>query len=138
MLDTNLLISALVPEHPEHARSLPWLERARSAEVVAAVSVHSLAEFYSVLTGHLKARPSAVQQMIKADIIPYVQLITLNEAEYLALIAYATAADIRGGTLFDVIIGWAAWKADADLIVTLNTRHFHRLFPDRTEQIIGP
>jgi predicted nucleic acid-binding protein len=138
LFDTNVLIAALVPAHPAHERSRTWIESARRHEVRAFVSVHSLAEFYSVVTGHLKASPAAAYQMIATDLTPYLSLVALDEKDYLALISMAAGGNIRGGTVFDVIIGWAAWKAGVDLLITLNPRHFELIFPTHSDRIVEP
>ena len=50
LLDTSVLVSAMLPDHVHHAHSQPWLERAKAGAFEAVISGHSLAELYSVLT----------------------------------------------------------------------------------------
>ncbi|MDW8289532.1 MAG: PIN domain-containing protein [Armatimonadota bacterium] len=50
LLDTSVLVSAVVEAHPRHEWSLNWLKRAHHSEIEAVVSAHSLLEMYAVLT----------------------------------------------------------------------------------------
>lgn len=50
LLDTSVLVAAMVAAHPAHARSVRFLERALAGRCESCVSTHSLAEIYAVLT----------------------------------------------------------------------------------------
>ena len=64
LLDTSVLISAMLPDHVHHALTRPWLERAKDGAFELVVAGHSLAEVYSVLTRlPRKPRISAVDAM---------------------------------------------------------------------------
>jgi predicted nucleic acid-binding protein len=48
--DTNILVSAMIEAHPNHAISLPWIQRVRNKSISGYVSTHSIAELYAVIT----------------------------------------------------------------------------------------
>ena len=50
LLDTSVLVAAMIEAHPAHERALSWLQRAKGKEITAAVACHTLAELYAVLT----------------------------------------------------------------------------------------
>jgi predicted nucleic acid-binding protein len=45
---------------------------------------------------------------------------------------------IVGGATYDALILYAALKADADQVITLNERDFRRVYPDIADRIISP
>lgn len=138
LLDTSVLVAALVQSHPEHGRAILWLQRVQQKECIGSISAHSLAELYSVLTGHFRASPAAVRNIVETELVAHFQIVTLSEADYLSVLVNAELHDIRGGTIFDGIIACAAWKTEVDMLLTLNRKHFERLSPDRAEQIAEP
>ena len=50
LLDTSVLVAAVVQAHPQHGRALPWLARGRRGEFQLFVASHTLAEMFAVLT----------------------------------------------------------------------------------------
>jgi len=48
LLDTSVLVAAMVEAHPHHVRAFPWLQRVKRKEVTAVLACHSLAELYSM------------------------------------------------------------------------------------------
>lgn len=57
LLDTSVLIAAVVEGHPAHAVAFPWLQRVKAGTDIGVVAAHSLAEMYAVLT-RLPTRPA--------------------------------------------------------------------------------
>jgi hypothetical protein len=45
---------------------------------------------------------------------------------------------VRGPLIYDSIIGHIAWKNDADVLLTINKKHFDMLFPRQTARIVSP
>jgi predicted nucleic acid-binding protein len=70
LLDTSVLVSAMLPDHIHHSQARLWMERAKSGTFEFAVSGHSLAEMYSVLT-RLPRRP----RISPADALQLIQQI---------------------------------------------------------------
>lgn len=50
LLDTSVLVAAMVEAHPAHERALPWLQRVEAGIDSGVVAAHSVAELYAVLT----------------------------------------------------------------------------------------
>ena len=54
------------------------------------------------------------------------------------LITNAALANSVGGATYDALIIHAALKANADQILTLNTRDFRRVYPELADKIVAP
>jgi predicted nucleic acid-binding protein len=68
LLDTSVLIAAMVEAHPAHDRALPWLKRVNRGPDHGFVAAHSLAEVYSILTTlpvQPKISPNDAHQLIQ-------------------------------------------------------------------------
>jgi len=50
LLDTSVLVAAMVESHPAHERSLSWLQRIKKGSDTGLVSAHTIAELYAILT----------------------------------------------------------------------------------------
>ena len=50
LLDTSVLVAAMVEAHPMHITALPWLRRAKDRLDSGLVAAHSVAELYAILT----------------------------------------------------------------------------------------
>lgn len=141
LLDTSVLVAAMVEAHPAHERALPWLQRARDAENVGLVAAHSLAELYAILTT-LPVQPrisSAVaHQLIEHNVLDMFQVVSLSDQDYATIIEHLSDLGIVGGATYDALILCAALKAEADQVITLNERDFRRVYPDIADRIISP
>lgn len=141
LFDTAVLIAGLVQSHPHQAVARPWLDAARTGKVQAFVSCHSLAEFYRVLTTIKSVPPldpQLVWQMIENDILQWCAPVALSETDYRDCLQRLVVVGERGGIVFDALIIQAALKSGVDRLVTLNARHFERLWPNHTNQVINP
>jgi predicted nucleic acid-binding protein len=138
LLDTNVLVAALVREHPHHGDALPWLQRIIRNDVVGAVSVHSLAEVYTVLTKALKTPAAVALQMIETNILDHFEIVGLDGDDYHNLLKHCVSLNVGGPKVYDALIGWAAWKANVDFLVTKNKKDFDALYPDTAHQIVDP
>lgn len=141
LLDTSVLVAALVPTHEHHARCLPWLSRCVSRETRTFVAAHTLTELYAVLTSlPLRPRISPViaARLIEENIGKHAQLLALEPAEIAALVRDAAAWGLAGGVIHDAVIARVARKARVDVLVTLNVADFRRAWPDGREVITAP
>jgi predicted nucleic acid-binding protein len=141
LLDTSVLVAAMVESHPVHERALPWLQRVQDGTEIGLVAAHSLAELYAILTT-LPVRPhippTVAQQLIQNNVLNRFEVIFLSDEDYVAVIDHLSDLGIIGGATYDALILRAAVKASADQIVTLNARDFHRIYPDLGDMIISP
>jgi predicted nucleic acid-binding protein len=129
LFDTSALIPALVSGHANHSACLPYLNQALSGQIQDLISTHSLAELYSVLTRMpIEPKPSTQQvQLILSDLLQYLEPIPLVSQDYQVAISNMVEFNLPGGGIFDALIAQAALKANADILLTLNAKHFTRL-----------
>ena len=141
LLDTSVVVAALIENHPSHAIASAWLRRAESGDIDAVVSSHTLSEVYKVLTG-MNRRPrytsSQVMRIIADRVLPFFETITLDADEHIAAMEQLVRLDIIGGTIYDGLIAYAAFKANVEQIITFNERHFVRVSAGLPLQIVVP
>jgi predicted nucleic acid-binding protein len=141
LLDTSVLVAAIVEAHPAHERALPWLARARSGRIGYLVAAHSVAEVYAVLsTLPLSPRiaPGLARQLVRENLLSAARVVTLSARDYAAVIDDLGDLGLSGGTVYDALIARAARKAKADRLLTLNPKHFARVWPGGEERIHVP
>lgn len=141
LLDTSILVAAMVEAHPAHEQGVHWLKRVTNGADEGFVSAHSLAEMYSVLTTlpvqpHIS--PDEAQRLIQHNVLHKLKVITLSGEDYAQLIGMLAEIGIVGGATFDALILHAAAKEDVDIVVTLNEKDFRRVYPDLAGKIIAP
>lgn len=127
--DTSALVAALVIQHPSHKACLPRLLRVQAGHDNGLVSTHSLAELYSVLTRlpyRPQIRPDEAQRLMIENLSIF-EKIQLDQGDYEGAIAQMVERDLPGGGIFDALIAQAMIKSDADVLLTLNPKHFVRL-----------
>jgi predicted nucleic acid-binding protein len=129
LFDTSTIIPALVSEHSNHLICLPYLNQAESGQIEGLISTHSLAELYSVLTRMpIKPKPSVqMVELILNDLLTYLEPVPLGSQDYQAAIANMVAFNLPGGGIFDALIAQAVLKSQADVLLTMNAKHFTRL-----------
>ena len=125
--DTTVLVAALLPGHPHHARSFPVFASATRKQ--AACAAHSLVETYSVFTRYPgKERMSAeAASLVVQEIERRLALVWLDADEYCAAIRRMAQMGIVGGAVYDGLVAACALKAGADRLYTWNVRHFDQL-----------
>ncbi len=141
LLDTSVLVAAMVESHPAHARALPWLQRVKGGTDTGLVAAHSLAELYAILTTlpvQPRIPPTVAQQLIKHNVLSIFEVMFLSDKDYAAVIDHLSGLGIVGGATYDALILHAALKADADQVVTLNEKDFRRVYPNLADKIVSP
>jgi predicted nucleic acid-binding protein len=125
--DTTVLVAALLPDHPHHARSFALFASATRKQ--AACSAHSLAEAYSTFTRYPgKERMSAeAASLVLQGIEHRLTLVWLDGDEYSAAIRRMAQSGIVGGAVYDGLIAACALKTGADHLYTWNVSHFNLL-----------
>lgn len=141
LLDTSILVAAMVEAHPAHAKAIPWLKRVTDRSDTGLVAAHSLAELYAILTT-LPVQPSIspkeARELIFHNIINKFDVVFLSDHEYLDVIEHMCSLGIVGGAVYDALILRAALKANVDRVITLNGKDFCRVYPDLANKIITP
>lgn len=141
LFDTSVLVAAMVYGHPDHERSFPWLEKAVQGDIQGLVAGHTLAELYAVLSSlpvRPRLSPKSVVRLLEANIIPNFTVIELTSTDYHRIITDLSALGVAGGAVYDGLIAHLAIKTGADILMTLNTKDFERLLPDRSGLIRSP
>lgn len=131
LFDTSVLIAALTRHHHEHASAILWLNRVLAGEIDGCLSNHGVAELYSVMTGHPAWRiaPEAMLKVLREDLASF-RLVPLLSEDYWHVVERLTQLDLPGGGIFDALHAQAALKAEVDVLLTLNAKHFTRLGVD--------
>ncbi len=138
--DTNVLIAAVLENHPHHFPAAAMLRKAHSGEIQGCVVAHGLAELYAVLTRiplAPRVHPSEAWQILADDILPHFTVLSLSTRQYAETIRRCADAGWTGGRVYDVLHLAAAREAGCDQICTLNLRHFRELAPDLRDRIRG-
>ncbi|MDH4163063.1 MAG: PIN domain-containing protein [Nitrospirota bacterium] len=141
LLDTSVLVAALVKPHPDHIRALPWLAGEKSKTTELVISSHTIAELYAVLTTlpvSPRISPGLAWRLIRESVEPNTSLVSLTTSEYLATVKQLSDLGVSGGAVYDALIVRAAQKAHVDRIVTFNVNDFRRVWPEGADHIVSP
>jgi predicted nucleic acid-binding protein len=137
-LDTSVMIAAFLEGDLQHEKCRKLL--LKSTPATTACGIHSVAEFYSVLTRlpePLRLRTENAWLLVE-EIRKRVTLVTLTATEYFDELKRAADAETKGGALYDALLLRCARKYGADHIYTLNLRHFRAIAPDLADRIDIP
>ena len=89
LLDTSVLVAALVGPHPLHERAFTWLRQASSGKITLLVAAHALVELYAVLTRYPSApkiSPEQAARLIMSSVAKHATIIPLGVADHVAVI----------------------------------------------------
>jgi predicted nucleic acid-binding protein len=141
LLDSSVLVAAMVEAHPDHGRCLPWLQKSAARSLSLLVAAHSLAETFAVLTRlPLRPRiaPATAEVLLRENVLGRSFVVALSAADYRAVLARQAGLGLSGGAIYDALIARAAQKAKAERVVTLNRSDFLRVWPEGAERILAP
>ena len=141
LLDTSVLVAAMVEAHPNHEHGLAWLKSVNREQDEGLVAAHSVAELYPVLTTlpvQPPISPSDAFELIRHNVIGNLKVVSLSDEDYVQVIEPLAAVGIVGGATYDALILRAAENAQVDLVVTFNPRDFQRVCPDLADRIVLP
>ncbi|HWC96002.1 MAG TPA: hypothetical protein VG456_04615, partial [Candidatus Sulfopaludibacter sp.] len=102
-------------------------------------ALRTLGEVYAVLTG-LPVRPRITGPegiAVIKSICERLTLVSLSESEYVSALETASQTAV-GGAAYDVLIAQCAVKAQADILLTWNTRDFTRFGPSIAKLVKTP
>jgi predicted nucleic acid-binding protein len=122
-LDASVLVAAVVDIEPYHA---PCARLLLSKEPKA-VRSHGLVETFSTLTGGrlpLRLSPSVADRLIGVNLVPRLRIVDLAASDVMRAIADSESRGVRGGAIHDLLHLFAAKKAKASTLYTLNLSHF--------------
>lgn len=133
LLDTSVLIAALVVDHEHHGRAFPWLRGGIDGSHGVVVSAHTLAEVYAVVTRlplPLTQGPSEARELIRRSIEDTAHIVALSAKDYREVLDVLAQRQFTGGRIYDALIVKTGLKARVDHIITLNVRHFSGIWPE--------
>lgn len=139
--DTSVLVAALVREHPRHERAFDRLRRARSGSDTMLTAGHTLAELFAVLTTlpvSPRIAPGAAARLIGESVEAHAAIVTLTAADYRETLRRVGDFGLSGGIFNDALACCAAVRANADLILTFNTKDFRRAWPELGASVEEP
>ena len=139
--DTNVLVSALQPNHVHHARSFAALAEVRNGFIAGYLSGHGLAELYSVLTRAPFGFPVTaleIAEVIRETVVPFLNIVDVTAKGHLAAIGVCAGAGWKGGRIHDAVHIQAALQAECDVIYTYDVAHFQSLAPEWGNRIQSP
>lgn len=139
--DTSVLVAACVEGHPEHERSFAWLAQAHRREIEMVIATHTLAELYAVLT-RLPVRPrlvpSIVRLIIRDSIEANAQVVEITAGQYREVFDEMVHQNLTGGIVYDALAVSVAKQQEVDVLLTLNSKDFLRVWPENEGKIREP
>ena len=99
-----------------------------------------LAELYAILTG-VPHKPVIRPDEARAStdyVREHFTIIALGESDYGEAIDRMVSLNLPGGGSYDALHAHAALKAEADILLTLNDKHFTRLGDDVANLVPKP
>ncbi len=140
LLDTSVLVPALVPALPQHEKAIPHLESALRGETSLIISGHALAECYSSLTAipvSPTVTPGQARRLIEENVAEAAEeIVSLEGTEYLTVLQRMVDLGLESGSVYDALHVLCAEKASADELRTLNGRDFRRMPPDGETDLV--
>lgn len=139
--DTSVLVAALVEEHPHHAPAAAILNTVFSAGERGYISAHGLVEVYAVLTRApfpLRIYPDEAWKMLEEGILPHVDVIGLDGADYRRLVEFAAGRNWSGGRVYDLVHLAVARMAGCDRLYTFNVKDFRAMAGEFPGEICAP
>ena len=134
LLDSSVLVRAVVASHPDHAVVDAWYT-ARLAETELLATTHALAETFKVVSGAYRA-PHAECRRIVARLRRDLTLVALHPADYLSAIEMTMRAGRSGPTVYDALHVAGAVRAGATHVAACDLRSFPFLLPPA--QLVNP
>lgn len=137
-LDTSVLIATAQVSHERHKPSRDlWNQCTRHT---TAVSTHTIAEVYNVLTAMPPSLRLAPRDAVLA-VETFLQRLTpvdLSAEEYMETLRHTANLGHSGGMIYDALHLACARKVQAEKIYTWNVKHFQMVAPDMAERIVTP
>lgn len=140
LLDTSVLVPALVPTLSQHEKAFPHLESAHRGETSLLISSHTLAECYSSLTTlpiSPSVTPGQARRLIEENVTDVAEdVIELGGHEYMKVLQRMADLGLESGAVYDALHVRCAEKASADELRTFNGRDFRRMPPEGTTTLV--
>lgn len=140
LLDTSVLVPALVPALSQHEKAAPHLEAVHRGETTLVISGHALAECYSSLTAlpvSPAITPGQARRLIEENIAEAAdEIVGLGGPEYLGVLQRMTDLGLESGAVYDALHVLCAETASADELRTFNGADFRRMPPEGSTDLV--
>lgn len=140
LLDTSVLIPAVVPALPQHEKAASQLESALHEENSLILSVHALAECYASLTAlpvSPGVTPGQARRLIQENIADAAEeIVDLETTDYLSVLQRMTDLGLESGAVFDALHIRCAEKASVEELRTFNGKDFRRMPPEPPTELV--
>jgi predicted nucleic acid-binding protein len=133
------MVAAVCSWHERHAAVAAEIEQRLDARGRLAIPAHALVEAYAVLTrlpAPHRVAPADAWALLTANFVEPAEVVALEGQAHAVLLARLAAAGTGGGRTYDALIAEQAATAGADVLLTLNPRHFEP--PPRSVTVIEP
>jgi predicted nucleic acid-binding protein len=124
-----------------HQRAFPWLKQSKKNEFELIIACHTIAELYAVLST-LPTKPrisSAIAwRLVHENIEAIGKIVSLTAAEYSSVIKKISERGLVGGITYDALIAKVAEKSKVEQLLTLDSDHFKRVWPEGEKIIVSP
>ena len=130
--DTPVLAAALLKQHPRHASAFPRLKAVQDGSVKGAITTHTLAELFAVLTSlpaGEKLLPHEARQLIRRNVYGLFEIIALTPKIYAHALDLTAHQGLSSAAIFDALQFASARSASCDKLLTFNLKHFRSLSP---------
>ncbi len=124
------MIAALSSWQASHERARVELRDRLGRGETMLLAAHSLVECYSVLTrlpAPLRLSPEVALRMIRDGVVSRGTVIGMRIDDYLGFLERSVVRGVAGGRIYDALIMATAKDSGADVLITLNRRHFDGL-----------
>ncbi|PSQ78746.1 MAG: VapC toxin family PIN domain ribonuclease [Bacteroidetes bacterium QH_6_63_17] len=140
LLDTSVLVPALVPALPQHEKAAPHLESALREETGLILSAHALAECYASLTAlpiSPQVTPGQARRLIEENVARAAEeIVELGPTDYLSALRRMTDLGLESGAVYDALHVACAEKASAEELRTFNGRDFRPMPPEGPTELV--
>lgn len=137
-VDTSVIVAGTLVHHVFHARVKVWLTAIHRGEFQAMVSLHALAEAYSVLTKHPEGLSPAAARAVVSRIARQMRVVAPLPETYLAATERCSSRGLKSGVIFDALHLVEAERTGADAFLTFNASDFERLAVALKPRIVVP
>ena len=141
LLETSTLIAGMLPEHAHHASAVAWLSFAKNQSNGYTVAAHTTAECYSVLTRlprKPKISPAEARELLEENVFARAGILTSPAGDYVQIIRDLDSKALAGAIVHDAVIARAAENAGVERLVTLNPKHFSKVWNGDPSRIVSP
>lgn len=136
LLDTSVLVTAVVDQLPDHARALAAYRRVRrtGSKPRGLCTTHALAECFATLTALPvipRIAPADALRLITENFLRDLTVVELSAGDYRAAITRVVERGLSSGVVYDALHLVAAERRGCERLLSFNERDFTRLGSSR-------